>query len=249
MKLFILELHDVCPYYKVEFLSALELLEEVGLDRFSLLVVPHFWERAPLGEDKEFLSLIKSTEGEIILHGYTHKGKKRIQDMFWTDGEGEFGGIGLQETYERIQAGLDLMEYLGFEVEFFVPPAWIGNPYLEDVLYSLGFRAVAYRWHIKDLVGGTVVKSPVLTFSNRYILSWLSLKLLPELERIYGKQALLRIALHMADFRDERKVNLWRYILKEIKDVRRWTSYGKLFGKGGPSSSLEGFQPAGWLVQ
>ncbi|MEN3028058.1 MAG: polysaccharide deacetylase family protein [Aquificaceae bacterium] len=245
----LLELHDVSPYYKAEFLSILEFLEEVGCHRFSLLVVPYFWQRAPLAEDRELVSLIKSTGGEVLLHGYTHKGNKRFQDLLWTDGEGEFGGLDLRETYERVRAGLELFEYLGLKTEFFVPPAWIGNPYLEDVLYSLGFRAVAYRWHIKELAGGALIKSPALTFSNRHLFSWLSLKLLPEFEKLYKKHPIIRLALHMADFRDGRKVSLWKELLEEFKKSRRWTSYGELFSKGGPSSSLESFQPAGWMVQ
>ncbi|MDW8097848.1 MAG: polysaccharide deacetylase family protein, partial [Aquificaceae bacterium] len=245
MSFALLELHDVSPYYKTEFLDALELLEEVGCHKFSLLVVPYFWHRAPLGENREFVSLVKSTEAEIVLHGYTHKGKKRLQDFLWTDGEGEFGGVGLQETYEKVRAGLELFEYLGFRTEFFVPPAWIGNPYLEEVLRSLGFRAVAYRWHVKDLVYNTFIRSPVLTFSSRSGLSWLSIKLMPELGRLYQRHRVIRLALHMTDFRDPRKTSLWRSLLGEIKNSRRWTSYGELFGKGGPSPSLKGFQPAG----
>ncbi|MFN3264350.1 MAG: DUF2334 domain-containing protein, partial [Aquificaceae bacterium] len=231
-----------------EFLASLELLEEVGLHRFSLLVVPYFWECAPLGGDMGFLSLLKGLDAELLLHGYTHRGRKRLQHMLWTDGEGEFGGLGLSETYERVHAGLELMEHFGLKTRFFVPPAWIGNPYLEDVLYSLGFMGVAYRWHIKDLKAERAIRSPVLTFSNRHLFSWLSLKVVPNIEKIYSNHDLLRLALHMADFRDERKVRLWRDILCRIKNSRRLTSYGEILGKGGPSPSLKGLQPAGGLV-
>ncbi len=248
MKFAIVELHDVSPYYRAEFLKSLELMEEVGLDRFSLLVVPYFWEYAPLGGDISFLSLIKNLGVELVLHGYTHRGKKRLQDVLWTDGEGEFGGLDLLETYNRVQAGLDLFEYLGLKTEFFVPPAWIGNPYLEDVLYSFGFRSIAYRWHIRDLRSGELLKSPTLTFSNRGLISWVSLKVVPNLEKLYDTYEVLRLALHMADFRDERKVRLWREILRKVKKERRLIGYGELFGKSRPAPSFKGFQPAGGLV-
>ncbi len=248
MSLFLLELHDVSPHYRKEFLKALDLLEEVGIEKFSLLVVPYFWEMAPLGEDKDFVSFIKSLPAEVVLHGYTHKGRKRFKDLLWTDGEGEFGGLDLISTYEKVYLALELMDYLGLKTEFFVPPAWIGNPYLEDVLYSLGFRAVAYRWYIKDLGTEKIIKSPVLSFSNRYLFSWLSIKLLPELEKLYKRHKILRLAIHMADLRDERKTLLWREILGRIKERRRCVSYGELFGKGGPSPSFKGLQPAGRVV-
>lgn len=249
MKLALVELHDVSPHYKAEFLFALELLEEVGCYKFSLLIVPFFWQKKSFGEDRDFLSLVKSIGLETVLHGYTHEGTKRLRDMLWTDREGEFSGLGLEETYRRVSAGVELLDYLGLQAEFFVPPAWIGNPYLEDVLYSLGFKGVAYRWHIKDLTLGNFIKAPALTFSNRHLLSWLSLKVVPELERLFCGYEVLRLAVHMMDFRDRRKVNLWREMLLRVKNSRRWTSYGELFGKGRPSSSFKGFQPAGWVVQ
>ncbi|MCY0866134.1 MAG: DUF2334 domain-containing protein [Aquificaceae bacterium] len=248
MSLFLLELHDVSPYYRKEFFKALDLLEEVGLDGFSLLIVPYFWERAPLGEDKDFVSFIKSLPAEVVLHGYTHKGNKRFKDLLWTDGEGEFGGLDLISTYEKVYLALEFMDYLGIKTEFFVPPAWIGNPYLDDVLYSLGFRAVAYRWYIKDLSTEKIIKSPAISFSNRHLFSWFSLMLVPELERLYKKHKLLRLAIHMADLRDERKILLWKEILNKFKERRRCVSYGELFGKSGPSSSFKGFQSAGRLV-
>ncbi|MFN7065492.1 MAG: DUF2334 domain-containing protein [Aquificaceae bacterium] len=244
----LLELHDVSLYYRREFLIALELLEEAGMYKFSLLVVPNFWERAPLGEDGELLYLIKSLSAEIILHGYTHRGFRRLQDLLWTDGEGEFGGLDLHETYQRLYWALELMDYVGLSSQFFVPPAWVGNPYLEDVLYSLGFKGVAYRWYIKDLKKGDLIRSPALTFSNRYFLSWFSIKLLPGLERLYSSQSLIRLALHMRDFRDERKIRLWGEVLKRFKNSRRWVDYGEIFSQSRPSSSFKGFQPTGSVV-
>lgn len=248
MEYALLELHDVSPFYRREFLKTVELLEDLDIHKFSLLVVPYFWEKYSLVEDRETLHLIKSLHAEIVLHGYTHKGTRRLQDFLWTDGEGEFGGLDLYNTYQRISYALELMEYAGLSFEYFVPPAWIGNPYLEDVLYSFNFKGVAYRWYIKDLQGERFIKSPALSFSNRYLFSWLSLRMVPEFERLYKRQKILRLALHMKDFMDERKISLWREILQRIRKTRRWISYGELFSKGRPSPSFQGLQPAGWMV-
>ncbi len=248
MQYALLELHDLSPYYRREFLKALGLLEDLDIYKLSLLVVPYFWEKYSLLEDKELLHLIKNLPGEIVLHGYTHKGAKRLQEFLWTDGEGEFGGLDLYNTYQKISSALELMEYAGLSSEFFVPPAWIGNLYLEDVLYSFNFKGIAYRWYIKDLQRGSYVKTPALSFSNRFLFSWLSLRMVPEFERLYKRQKILRLALHMKDFRDERKINLWREILQRVKETRRWISYEELFSKGRPSSSFQSLQPAGWMV-
>lgn len=246
MDLAVVEVHDVNPFYRKEFLRALELLEELGIDKFSLLIVPNF--RGERSVDGEFASLVKSTGGEVLLHGYYHISNRRLRHFLWTDGEGEFGGLSLEETYRRVEEGAELLGCWGLSSRFFVPPAWIGNPYLEDVLYSLGFRAVAYRWVIKNLAENSSLPAPALTFSNRYVFSWLSLQFVPALLKAYRHQGVIRVALHCADFRDQRKEELWRSILSEIKSKRRLTSYGELFGKGGPSPSFQGFQSTGRMV-
>ncbi len=244
----ILELHDVAPYYKREFLKALEIIEELNIEKFSLLVVPYFWEAYSIAEDRDFILLIKSLKQEVLLHGYTHKGIRKVSDILWTDGEGEFSGIDLYETYTKVSFALELLNYVGLKAKFFVPPAWIGNKHLEDVLYSLGFEGVAYRWYIKDLISNLSIKSPALTFSNRPLISWLSIKLIPELERLYKRHSILRLAIHMADLRDQRKINLWKGIISKIKEKRRWISYEELFSKSRSTSSLKGFQPAWGVV-
>lgn len=241
MKYALLELHDVCPYYKREFLEILEILEDLNIEKISLLIVPYFWETYPLGEDKDFLLLLKNPKWEILLHGYTHKGVKKLQDILWTDREGEFSGLDLHQTYDKVSSAVELINYAGLKTKFFVPPAWIGNNYLEDVLYSLGFEGVAYRWYVKDLLSNVSIKSPVLTFSNRYLLSWLSLKFVPELEKIYGKHPFLRLAIHMADLRDSRKVELWKQIIGKVNKSRRWINYEELFSKSRSSSSFKSF--------
>ncbi len=241
----IIELHDVSPYYKKEFLSALELLEDIGIDKYTLLVVPYFWEMSSLISDTDFVRLVKEIKKEVVLHGYTHKGKSHI---LWTDGEGEFGGLDLYETYRRVQEGIEIFQSVGLVAEFFVPPAWIGNVYLEDVLYAFCFRGVAYRFFVRDIETNTCIQSPVITFSNRHLLSWFSIKSVSILKSLYKKSRVLRLALHMADFRDERKVKLWREILREIKNVRRFISYEELFSKGGFTLTFKGFQPSGRLV-
>ncbi|RMH80036.1 MAG: DUF2334 domain-containing protein [Acidobacteria bacterium] len=246
MDLAIIEVHDVNPFYKREFLRALELLDETSIDNFSLLVVPNF--RGEKSVDGEFASIIKSIGGEVLLHGYYHTSNRRLRYFLWTDGEGEFGGLSLEETYRRVEEGVELLGCWGLSSKFFVPPAWIGNPYLEDVLYSFGFLAVAYRWAIKSLTQNSALPAPALTLSNRHMFSWLSLQLVPALLKVYKHQRVIRVALHCADFKDQRKEKLWRNILREIKNSRRLTSYGELFGKGGPSPSLQGFQPTGRMV-
>jgi len=131
---------------------------------------------------------------------------------------------------------------------FFVPPAWIGNPWLEEVLSAFGFKGVAYRWAIKILFNGDKIASPALTFSNRFLLSYLSLKALPIMEKLTQKLQLVRLALHTKDFRDPRKVKMWGKILTSAKKYRRFISYEELLSESGPTFTFQGVKSARRLV-
>jgi len=109
-----------------------------------------------------------------------------------------------------------------------VPPAWIGNPWLEKVLSAFGFIGVAYRDVIKVLRNEREIPSPVLTFSNRVILSYLSIKTIPLLFNLTKKSSVIRLVLHTKDFRDRRKIILWKQILSAAKKQRRLISYEEL---------------------
>ncbi len=243
----IIELHDVSPYYYDELCSCLDLLNLLDIGRYSLLVVPNFHGRYPLYRHGDFVRLLKSLGQEIVLHGYTHSSKVRIKHLFYTYGEGEFGGEGLEATYLKVESALDVFRACGLESSVFVPPAWFSNAFLEDILYAFDFVGVGYRKRIKNLQKGESIPSMVLTLSNRYGFSYLSIKSLPLFYRLSKGDNILRIALHMGDFRDRRKVILWRWLLKDVKNRRRLISYGELLRKGGPSSSLQGVGQAGQL--
>ena len=235
----IVELHDVSPFYYEETAQAIELFNLCGIDKFSLLLVPNFWDSAPIHENKSFIEAIKSTKQEIVLHGYNHRGGG-LRDLLWTYKEGEFSGISFEETYEKIEKAKEVFEVLGIKSYAFVPPAWLGNPFLEEVLYAFEFKVVAYRGYIKDLERKKVYPSFALSMSNRPILSLLSKALSPILYRLFRKHRILRLALHTRDFRDKGKVALWRYVLSEVKKARRLINYGDLLSKSGLTSSLQG---------
>jgi hypothetical protein len=238
MRTAIVELHDVTPYYYDEVAQALDLLSVCGIQKYSLLVVPNFWNKTPLYKHSSFVKAILATNQEIVLHGFNHRGGT-LKDTLWTFREGEFSGLTLSETYERLKQAVEvLLEAIGVKPYAFVPPAWIGNPHLEDVLYSMDFKAVAYRGHIKDLETDTLHPSPVITFSNRPLLSSLSIALGPALFRLFKNHRILRLAFHARDFRDKRKVKLWRFLLGKVKRTRRLINYEELISESRLAPSL-----------
>jgi len=249
MRYAIVELHDVSPFYKEEVYNAIEFLEKLGIEKFSLLLIPNFRGEYAINRYVPFLSFIEKTKQEIIMHGYTHTGKKRIQYFLYTYGEGEFGEGDLEETYRKLEKAVEIFQAMQLDTKVFVPPAWIGSPWLDDLLYSFGFLGVGYRGKIRNLQSGEDIKSPVLTFSNRHGLSYISIKTVPILFKLFDRYPVLRLALHTADFRDRRKIALWRLILTKTKKERRLISYGELLSKSRSSPSFQGVQPTGRLVQ
>lgn len=239
MRLALLEIHDVSPYYRAEFGEIIELLQCLSLNKFSLLVVPYFWEKYPLNDDLDFVREIKALNAELLLHGFTHQGRTSFLSSLWTSNEGEFYYLSERETSQRIFQGQVLLKKLGLECDFFVPPAWIGNPFLDAILRKLGFKGVAYRFYIRFFEGDLRLFSPVLTLSNRPYFSAPSKLLLRLAEWCLRGVSVLRICIHCADFRDREKVRLWRKILSKIRSERRFMSYGELACQSGLTSSLQ----------
>jgi len=235
----IVELHDVSPFYHNETVQALELFNLCGIDKFSLLLVPNFWDCAPIHENQSFIKYIKSTKQEIVLHGYNHRGGS-WRDFLWTYREGEFSGISLEKTYKKIEKAKEIFKALDIESHAFVPPAWLGNPFLEDVLCAFGFKVVAYRGYIKDLETGRIYPSFALSMSNRPLLSPISKSFSLVLFNLFKRHKILRLAIHTRDLRDRIKVVLWSYMLNKIKKTRRLLSYGDIISKSRLASSLQG---------
>jgi len=150
---------------------------------------------------------------------------------------------GIEETYQKIEKALDIFESLSLTAKFFVPPAWLSNPWIEVILSAFGFRAVGYRDLINDLQSGKKIPSPFITFSNRPVLSFLSLMAVSTLLKPYRRAKVLRLSLHTRDFRDRRNIVLWRSILRKVKKVkkeREVINYEELFSKSRPAPSLQG---------
>lgn len=225
----LIEIHDVTPYYEREFYRAVKFLKELEISKFSLLVIPNFWDREDLLRAEKFIAFVKSLQQEIILHGYTHLGKPRIRYIFSTNFEGEFLYLSLEDTVNKIEYAIRSFEVLNLPTNFFVPPAWLGNIYLEGVLKSFNFCGIAYKSILKNLLTEKVIYSPALTFSNRNIFSYLSLKLNPLYFKIIEKEPLIRFAIHTLDFRDERKIKIWRSLVEKIKFKRRFVNYGDIY--------------------
>jgi predicted deacetylase len=97
----IVEIHDVSPFCKQEVYQAVEFLQRLKIDKFSLLVIPNHMEEYPLYKHQDFVGFLKALGQEIVLHGYSHKAKVKLSDILYTYGEGEFGEGALKKPTKR----------------------------------------------------------------------------------------------------------------------------------------------------
>lgn len=241
-KQLIVSVHDVSPRH-VERLQRIEaFLTECGLGaRYSMLVVPDFWQTAPLAEHPEFCAWLKSRAAdgvEMLLHGFTHRDETAHAGILarWkagnmTAGEGEFLGLDRDEARRRIIAGRQIVEAaIARSVTGFVAPAWLYGPGAHSALRDLDFAVAEDQLHVwSPRRGRTLSRTPVVSYASRTparirnSLAWSRLA-----TKILKPCRTVRLALHPHDFDvpalvDEAK----RAILSFMAD-RRLASYGEL---------------------
>jgi len=172
----IVSLHDVHPGS----LSAIQELaaycESLGIDRFSLLVIPNYHREgefqtcAPL---VEWLHARQRRGDEIVLHGYYHL---RIQEdsayrnwfwtRFYTQNEAEFLDLDIEAAMQYLRLAKSLFESAGFEPSGFVAPGWLISRGALRAVFVEGFRYTnVLRRIIKN--DGSQIPAWTLCYSTR----------------------------------------------------------------------------------
>lgn len=171
-------LHDVSPAHEPEVREAHSLLRGIGVDQYSMLVIPDHEVGQPMKESPEFCEWLArlSAEGvEIVQHGFRHGAGarntgpfERLRAALFTRGEGEFLGLDEKEALELMSRGRKTVEEaLGVVPESFVAPAWLYSAGTLRAMRSEGFRATESRWRIFDPVTGrTLVRTPVANYAG-----------------------------------------------------------------------------------
>jgi len=211
-----LAVHDVTPAHEKDLRTLTGLIEEAGIQRYSLLVVPDYHGRWNLLDHPEFcrwLSHLRNSGAEILLHGFTHLGRRdasgpgdRIRSALFTRGEGEFMCLDVNEASELLANGRDLLrEALGVSVRGFVAPSWLYGRGTLDALSETGFRLAESRWRVWDPVEGvTLLRVPVANYAGG---GWLKRLSAAGWVSLYGTllsgSPVLRFALHPTDVQGE----------------------------------------------
>lgn len=229
-------IHDVSPAHAGELARIYALLEELGIARYALLVVPDWHGLWPLERHPGFVDhlLARQAAGvEIFLHGYRHDEvgyrrslRQRLTIAGRTARQAEFFVIPPAEASRRLDLGLALCYRLGLQPVGFVPPAWLHGPGSLRELARRGLECTEGFARITHVAQGTHRWAPALSFSTaRPWRSHLTAgigRLRPALE---ARRALVRVAIHPPDIVQPVVAVALRRVLERLLRNREPTTY------------------------
>jgi uncharacterized protein len=217
----VVSIHDVSPLTHSAVAAMLAELEQLGVDRCSLLVVPDHHHRGHFLGDENFCEWLRAQAGrghEIVIHGYHHQrerkageslGRKFITRVYTAD-EGEFFDIGEDDAARLVSRARGEFQQLGLDPRGFIAPAWLLSDAAERTLRKLRFEYTTRIATVLDLANGTRHRSPSMVYSTRS--AWrraVSLAWNASLFRRLREKPLLRIGIHPPDFQHAK---IWHQI-------------------------------------
>jgi predicted deacetylase len=207
-------LHDVSPFHLDRLEHAEGLFAEWGLSKVSYLLIPDFHHQCRADQSPAFVSFCRKSrpfEVEWLLHGLFHLEqippgarslRERLLRRLMTAGEGEFLALSAEEIGARVRSGLKTFrQVLGTDPAGFVPPAWLHNKYLNDILSELGIPLWESHHGLYRSYDRKALRAPVITWATRSLMRRKSsLLACPFLSRHWRREPLLRVAVHPYDF-------------------------------------------------
>jgi len=154
-------IHDVAPatWDDCERLAA--ALRSVADIPLSWLVVPQYHARHD--DDAAMragLDAALARGDELVLHGYTHldtearagSWRQRFLRGVYTQREGEFAALPVDEARRRIELGLAWFRARGWRASGFVPPAWLMGEGAWDALgdFPFAYTTTFARFHLPN---------------------------------------------------------------------------------------------------
>jgi predicted deacetylase len=226
-------IHDVEPATFERCALIRDWLDDHGVDRVTLLVIPApdlhpFFQRRP--ELAAWLLDCRDRGDAIAQHGLRHRRVRRPAPLrrpltAWQRGSAaEFPGLDPAETHASVEAGRRTLARAGLHPRGFVAPAYAYTPALRSTLSeSFDWWATLLRlWR----PGHRPPLSPALCLGTS---SRAKLALSPLLVRAGAMTAgsVLRLDLHPADFEHPRHVLALESVLRRARD-RQAVTYDEL---------------------
>ncbi len=142
----LVSLHDIAPQYEDEVVRSCDLLDELGISSYSLLVSPFYaMKRSNSFEKNELFAEYLTALGiEISLHGYSHQTKSGVG--------AEFLRMPPEQIASRMKLGISFLKKgLGKMPRGFVPPFWKSPQSITKVASDLGLEYCVIDDTIHDL--------------------------------------------------------------------------------------------------
>lgn len=233
---FLVAVHDVTPAHDDRVRRILHLLDDAGVARYALLVVPQWhgdWELPRHGEFAALLRERAAGGAEVFLHGLRHdeRGTRRswhhhLQAFGRTDGEGEFLALSPTEAGARMDRGLEILRGSGLEPVGFVPPAWLHG---RDGSRLMRERRLAYTessWAVCDVISGLRIRASAFCWSTMRPWHKLAGPLIAAARiKVQHQAPLLRVAIHPPDMDSPPIRDSIRRVLDELLLRRTALSY------------------------
>lgn len=133
-KTVLLSLHDITPVFENDIVKTYDLLTDMGLTDYTLLVTPFYDMKRANSFQKEamFTEFLISLGLETSLHGYSHFTKSGSMN--------EFSSLTTEKAKSRLRDGISLMRTnFGKKPLGFVPPLWEAPPRIIKTVKEVGF--------------------------------------------------------------------------------------------------------------
>lgn len=209
----ILSIHDIIPPLEDHIVKTYDLLTDLGISSYTLLVTPFYQMKKTNSFVKGslFSEFLLSLGFELSLHGYSHFTKSGSMC--------EFSDTTTERMLVRLRDGISLFKKgFGQKPVGFIPPLWEAPPRMLKVAKQIGFVYCVLRNLINRLSDSKVFSTaePIIGQGGRLV----------EIESAMLEIELggaLQIAIHPKDYKEN---NLFK-LIEDLKDQHgyRFTSY------------------------
>lgn len=237
----VVSLHDVCPPHWENSKKILAQLTAVGVNKRSLLVIPHFRGEWRIDENPELAEWLREQEtggDEIVLHGYYHTGgqtpqgiRDKIKNRLYTTGQGEFLSLDYAEARRRIELGTEIFGNINMKSVGFVAPAWLLSREGLAAAKDLGYEYTNYYLRFRDTANGRSIFAPSLVFGpGNFNEDW-SLRFQRLFLGLLKRQPFVRVAIHPPCAEHERRFAQILAIIRELLPHLEPTTYKEFLAK------------------
>jgi predicted deacetylase len=236
-------LHDIEPATFERCALIRDWLDDHGVDRVTLLVIPAR-DLHPLGERSpemtSWLAERRRAGDSIAQHGFQHerpRGAFSRQAFLRSPGRrtGEFVGLDVNETQRAVNAGWRLLKLAGVEPDGFVAPSYAYTPALHRVLaHRFRWWAGLLRLHRRPAAAGEELPRLLAPVWGMGTAGPVQRTLSPALIRAGGMLCgrTLRLDLHPADLQHARHMIALEWVLHRAGHRRKAITYDELLAAG-----------------